>query len=232
MREWIHGRNAVREVLLTNRREVFELQVAEGVQTSERMDDIFALARERKLKVTQVPRKNLDKRFGEKHGGLTLEASSYPYVSLDEVLSLAKLRGEAPFVLLLDVLQNPQNLGALLRTAEAVGIHGVVIPKARSAEVNPTVVNASSGATEHLLIVQANLSQTIAQLKQADVWVVGLDGGAGSQPIAEVRMARWRWWSVPKAKGCAPSPARNATSLPPCRWWGASNPSTRRSPVR
>ncbi|NSW52769.1 MAG: 23S rRNA (guanosine(2251)-2'-O)-methyltransferase RlmB [Anaerolineae bacterium] len=188
MTEWINGRNAVREVLVARRRTIRQLQVAEGVQPDARMDEILRLARECGANVSGVPRKNLDKRFGEKHQGVALEASEYPYAVMQDVFARAKQAGEPPFVLLLDVLQNPQNVATLLRTAEAVGIHGVVIPKARTAEINPTVVNASSGATEHLLIVQMNLSQAIAQLKEADVWVAGLDGGPGSQPIHKVRL--------------------------------------------
>jgi len=105
------------------------------------------------------------------------------------LLDLAKQRGEPPFLLILDTLQDPQNLGALLRTAEAVGVHGALLPLARSAEVTPAVVNASSGAVEHLLIAQANLAQAIETLREADVWTVGLDekgepvGADGHPPL-------------------------------------------------
>ena len=89
---------------------------------------------------------------------------------------------------MLDTLQDPQNLGTLLRTAEVVGVHGVVLPHRRTATITPAVVNASSGASEHLLIAQANLAQTIDQLKAADVWVIGLDAGAEAQPPERVRL--------------------------------------------
>jgi 23S rRNA (guanosine2251-2'-O)-methyltransferase len=188
MREWINGRNAVCEVLLTQRREVFELQLAQGVQPTGRLPEILQIVKERKIKVSHIPRENLDKRFGEKHQGVALETSGYPYASIDEMIELAKERRQPLFILLLDVLKNPQNLGTLIRTAEAVGVHGVIIPKARTAEVNETVVNAASGATEHLLIAQVNLAQAIKQLKEVGVWVAGLDGGEGAQPIAQANL--------------------------------------------
>lgn len=188
MREWIHGRNAVAEVLLNPRRQIFQLQLAQGIQNTGRLPDILQLVKEKKVSVDYIPRKNLDQRFGEKHQGVALEASEYAYASVDEIIETARQRGEPLFVLLLDVLQNPQNVGTLLRTAEAVGVHGVVIPKARTAEINPTVVNSSSGATEHLLIAQSNLSQAIAQIKEAGAWIAGLDGGPDSQPIARVNL--------------------------------------------
>lgn len=187
-REWIHGRNAVAEVLLNPRRQVFQLQLAQGINATGRLPDILNLVKQKKVNVNYINRKNLDQRFGEKHQGVALEASSYSYSSIEEMISLAAERKEPLFVLLLDVLKNPQNVGTLLRTAEAVGVHGVVIPKARTAEINPTVVNSSSGATEHLLIAQSNLSQAITQIKEAGAWIAGLDGGPGSQPISQVRL--------------------------------------------
>jgi 23S rRNA (guanosine2251-2'-O)-methyltransferase len=96
-------------------------------------------------------------------------------VEVVDILDHASQKSEPPFVLILDSLQDPQNFGTLLRTAEAVGVHGIVIPLARTVEVTPAVVNASSGASEHMLIAQSNLSQAIDSLKDADVWVVGLD---------------------------------------------------------
>ncbi|MCD4752142.1 MAG: 23S rRNA (guanosine(2251)-2'-O)-methyltransferase RlmB [Anaerolineaceae bacterium] len=188
MREWITGRNAVCEVILTRRREVFELQLAQGIQITGRMPEILQIAKDRKIKTSYIPRKNLDKRFGEKHQGLALETSRYSYSSVDEMIALSKERQEPLFILLLDVLKNPQNFGTLIRTAEAVGVHGVIFPRARTAEINATVVNASSGATEHLLIAQSNLSQAISQLKEAGAWIAGLEGGSGSQPISQVKL--------------------------------------------
>lgn len=182
MREFIYGRNPVYETLRARRRQFFNLLVAEGAQEKGQLAEIVKLARERKLPVQAAPRARLD-RVAANHQGVALEASGYPYTTVADMLDLANRRDEKPFLLLLDALQDPQNFGVLLRTAEAAALHGVVIPLARSAEVTPTVVSASSGASEHLLIAQANLAQTIDELKQADIWVVGLEGGPEAQPI-------------------------------------------------
>jgi 23S rRNA (guanosine2251-2'-O)-methyltransferase len=116
--------------------------------------------------------------------GIVAEVSAYPYSDVIEILERAK--GELPFVLLLDSLQDPQNFGTLIRTAEALGVHGVVIPSARTVDVTPAVVNASSGASEHMLIAQANLSQTIDALKGENIWIVGLDQ-AGAEMDSDSR---------------------------------------------
>jgi 23S rRNA (guanosine2251-2'-O)-methyltransferase len=114
--------------------------------------------------------------------------SEYPYANLRDILSRAKERSEPLFVLILDSLQNPQNLGTLIRTAESVGVHGVVIASHRAAEVTPAVVSASAGASEHMLVVQSNLAQAISELKQANSWVVGLDESPDSLPLEKVRL--------------------------------------------
>ena len=172
MKELIYSRNAVYEVLRAKRRQVFSIDIAEGVQDKGKIDEILKLALQQKIRVNRVPRPKLDK-IHQNNQGVVAEVSSYPYSDVVEILDHAK--GEMPFVLMLDSLQDPQNFGTLIRTAEALGVHGIVIPLARSVEVTPAVVNASSGASEHMLIAQANLSQTIDALKANDVWVVGLD---------------------------------------------------------
>lgn len=175
MREWVTGRNPVYEVLRANRRDVFRLLVAEGAQEKGRLVDITLLARQKKVPVERVPRSQLD-RLSQVHQGVVLETGQYPYANLQDILDLASSRQEAPFLLILDTLQDPQNLGTLLRTGEAVGIHGVLLPLRHAATVTPAVVNASSGASEHLLIAQVNLAQGIEALKEAGVWIVGLEG--------------------------------------------------------
>jgi 23S rRNA (guanosine2251-2'-O)-methyltransferase len=174
MKEFIYGRNPVYETLRAKRRDVFRLQVAEGVQEKGKLAEILQLSQQRKIPVERVPRPRLDK-LSDSHQGVALEVSGYPYVTLDDILENAQKCGEPLFVLILDTLQNPQNLGTLIRTGEAVGIHGVVIPSHRAAEVTPAVVSASAGASEHMLVVQSNLVQAIADLKEAGAWVVGLD---------------------------------------------------------
>ncbi len=187
MREFIYSRNAVYETLRAKRRHVFSLLVGDAVQEKGRLSDILRLAGERKLPVQKVNRQRLE-RIHPGHQGVVLEASGYPYSTLFDILTLAETRSEPLFVLLLDSLQDPQNLGTLLRTAEAVGVHGVVIPLARTAQVTPAVVNAASGATEHLLIAQANLHQAIEELKQAGAWIIGLEGSPEAQTPDQVRL--------------------------------------------
>lgn len=187
MKEWIYGRNAVYECLRAKRRDFFRLRVAEGAQERGRLAEILGLASTRRLTVERVGRNQLDS-FGSGHQGIAMEASAYPYSALPDVLELAASRGEAPFVLILDTLQDPQNMGTLLRTAEICGVHGVVLPLRHTATITPAVVNASSGASEHLLVVQANLAQVIGELKEQGVWVAGLEGGPEAKPIQTFRL--------------------------------------------
>ena len=187
MAEWLYGRNPIYEVLRAGRRQVFNLKMAQGVQQKGRVAEILQMCRQRKLPVAQVPRHELDQ-IDPHNQGVALRAGDYPYAALDQILALAADRGEPPFLLILDTLQDPQNLGTLLRTAEAVGVHGVIIPLARTATITPAVVSSSSGAAEHLLVAQANLAQAIAALKEADVWSVGLDAGPDAQPASRVNL--------------------------------------------
>jgi 23S rRNA (guanosine2251-2'-O)-methyltransferase len=183
MRENIWGRNAVYEMLRANRRQVFKLLVAEGVQERGHLTDALQIAEQRSIPIQRVKRPALD-RVTDTHQGILAEVSDYPYVGLEDMLDLAQTRGEPPLILLLDVIQNPQNLGTLLRTAEAVGAHGVVIPQRRGVEVTQAVVNASSGASEHVLIAQVvNLVAAITELKAHEVWITGMDNLPEARPL-------------------------------------------------
>jgi len=187
MKEFIYSRNAVYESLRARRRHFFRLMVAEGAKDKGRLGEILRLAEERKITVLGAPRAGLDK-IHPAHQGVVLEASGFPYCNLQDMLDRAGARQEPPLILILDTLNDPQNFGTLLRTAEAVGVHGVLLPLARTVAVTPAVVNASSGASEHLLVAQTNLAQAIEELKQENVWVVGLDEGPDSRPPSEVRL--------------------------------------------
>ena len=187
MKEWIYGRNAVFETLRANRRRVYRLRTAEGLKASPQLQQAIDLARSRILPIEEVPRRELDG-LKANHQGVALQVDEYIYSDLWEMLEKAKGSTTPPFFLLLDTLQDPQNLGTLLRTAEAVGVHGVILPQRRTATVTPAVVNASSGACEHLLIGQHNLAQAIEELKQANIWVIGLEGEPHAQPVAQVRL--------------------------------------------
>ncbi len=187
MKEWITGRNPVYEVLRAKRRQIFRLWVAKGAEEKGRLAEVIQLARARKCLVEWVARGQLDT-LDESHQGVCLETSAYSYSNLVDILDLAQSRQEPPFILILDVIQNPQNLGTLLRTAEALGVHGALLPFRRAAGVTPAVVNASSGASEHLLIAQMNLAQAIVTLKEAGAWVIGLEGSEEATPIEKARL--------------------------------------------
>ncbi len=187
MTEWLFGRNPIYETLRANRRPLHALKLARGVHPKGRVAEILQLCRQRKVSVIEVERRELDQ-IDSNNQGVALKVGDYPYVEIDQILQLAADRGEAPFLLVLDTLQDPQNLGTLLRTAEAVGVHGILLPLARTATITPAVVSSSSGACEHLLIAQANLAQAINGLKEANVWAVGLDGGAEAQPASQVNL--------------------------------------------
>jgi 23S rRNA (guanosine2251-2'-O)-methyltransferase len=135
------------------------------------------------VQIERLDRRQLDQKLHNiNHQGVALEANDYPYSDIEDMLALARQRNQMPLLLMLDHLQDPQNLGTLLRTAEIVGVHGVIIPGRRAAEITPAVVNASSGAVEHLLIsVVTNLSQSIERLQKQGVWVVGVEDDAKSQ---------------------------------------------------
>ncbi|NPV57575.1 MAG: 23S rRNA (guanosine(2251)-2'-O)-methyltransferase RlmB [Anaerolineae bacterium] len=185
--EWITGRNPSIEVLRARRRQVFRLWLAKGVEQTPRLRELLALAEARKVRVEPVARQMLE-RINESHQGVALEVSSYPYAALQDIEAEATRRGEPSFILALDALQNPQNLGVLLRSADAFGIHGVLMPLARAAGITPAVVQASAGASEHLLVAAVNLAQALTHLKEDGAWVIGLDGGERSQPLEQVRL--------------------------------------------
>ncbi|HAX70295.1 MAG TPA: 23S rRNA (guanosine(2251)-2'-O)-methyltransferase RlmB, partial [Anaerolineae bacterium] len=132
MKEFIYSRNAVYEAIVAKRRQIFSIEIAEGAQEKGKLAEIVKLAGQRKIKVNRVPRGRLDK-IHQNHQGVIAEVSGYPYADVTDILEHAK--DESPFVLLLDSLQDPQNFGTLIRTAEAVGVHGIIIPLARSVEV-------------------------------------------------------------------------------------------------
>lgn len=187
MKEWIVGRNPVFEVLVAKRRQVGELLIASGAQEKGRLAEIIQLAKKQRIKITRVEKKRLSK-MGNHHQGVALEVGKYPYADVVEIITKSKSKSTKPFILILDALQDPQNLGTLLRTAEIVGVDGVIIPLRQAATITPSVVTASSGASEHLLVAQANLAQTIQTLKEEEIWVVGLDGGEQAQPLNQVNM--------------------------------------------
>lgn len=174
MKEFIYSRNAVYEALRAKRRPIYKVLVSEGAQEKGRLAEIIRMAKALNVPIEKVQRGRLDK-IHENHQGVAAEVGEYAYSDVVDMLEHARSKYEQPFILLLDSLNDPQNFGTLLRTAEAVGVHGVVIPLAHTVDVTPAVVNASSGASEHLRVARSNLAQAIDALKAENVWVVGLD---------------------------------------------------------
>lgn len=187
MKENIYSRNAVYETLKAKRRQPARLLIAQNAQEKGILTDILELAKQQKIPVERVPRQKLDN-LTPQHQGVVLETSPYPYAEVADIIDNASNKKEPLFVLILDSLQDPQNFGTLLRTAEAVGVHGIILPLAHTVEVTPSVVNASSGASEHVLIARYNLVQAIEILKDAGVWVVGLDEDNRAQTPDKIRL--------------------------------------------
>jgi 23S rRNA (guanosine2251-2'-O)-methyltransferase len=161
--------------------------LAEGVRTggADAVGQIVSLAEAAGVQILEARRSELD-RITSHHQGIIAEGSSYPYADLDAMFALAECQNKPALILLLDLLQDPQNVGSLLRTAEAVGVHGVVIQRRRAVDITPAVVSASAGAVEHLLVAQlTNLARTIDELKERDVWVAGLEVDPAAQIFYE-----------------------------------------------
>lgn len=173
----LYGRQAVLECLRARRRTIHRLLAAGDAGRQGMPADILAAARAAGVRPVPTDKRTLDRlTHSGHHQGYALEASPYPYATLDEA-EAAIPRGEPPFWLLLDHIQDPQNVGSLLRTADAVGVHGVLLPRDRAAAVTPAAVRASSGAAEHVRVVQVvNLVQTMRKLKEQRVWLYGLEG--------------------------------------------------------
>ncbi len=177
--EYLYGRNAVLEALRADRRHIQRLIVADGARG---LEQHLELAQQRRLRVDIVPRHRLDQLTQDAHHqGVVAEASEFAYARLDDLLA-----AENPLLLVLDSLQDPQNFGTLLRTAQATAVSGVIIPAHRAVGVTPAVCNASAGAIEHLRVArETNLSRTLQSLQARNVWSYGLAVDA-KQPYWQV----------------------------------------------
>jgi 23S rRNA (guanosine2251-2'-O)-methyltransferase len=192
MSELLHGRHAVLEALRARRRHLFRLWLEgdEGKATGI-VAEIIEEAKERNLPLRFIKGGLFDKFKSERVNsqGVALETGEFVYSPVDEILRLAKRREEPPFLLLLDHIQDPQNFGTLIRSAEAMGVHGVIIPDNRAVHVTPAVSNASSGAVEHLLVSKVvNLNRTIEELKGQNIWVGGLDSAPETPPLDQANL--------------------------------------------
>lgn len=176
MIDLLYGRRPVYEVLRAGRRRIYRLLLAEGVREhASSVAQIVSLAQAKRVQVARCNRRELD-RLTPDHQGVVVEAGPYAYTALQDLLAFAADPDTPPLFLLLDLLQDPQNVGSLLRSAEAVGVHGVIIPERRAVGVTPAVVSASAGAVEHLRVTQVtNLARVIDELKRNGIWVAGLE---------------------------------------------------------
>jgi 23S rRNA (guanosine2251-2'-O)-methyltransferase len=185
--EVIYGRQPVHEVLRAGRRECFRLLLAEGVRATHELDDILSAATRAGVRYEEVPRHEIIRVVGEgNHQGVALLCGPYPYVDFRDALKRLEGADHAPFVLVLDHLEDPQNVGSLLRSADAAGVDLVLLPNRRAAQVTPAAVRASAGASEHVHVAcVANLPQSVARMKEQGIWFVGLEGVPEAVPYTE-----------------------------------------------
>lgn len=173
----VFGRNAVKE-LLAGGRDIEKLYIQSGDREGS-VNLLIGIASERKIPIVEVDKSKLDSMvFGERHQGVIAIAAERNYSTVDEILEYAKERGEAPFIVILDGVEDPHNLGAIIRTAECVGAHGVIIPKRRAVGLTATAAKASAGAIEHMRVAKVtNLAMTIDDLKEKGLWLYAADMG-------------------------------------------------------
>jgi 23S rRNA (guanosine2251-2'-O)-methyltransferase len=182
MPDYVWGRNPILETLRSTR-QVRRILIADGQRDAPAIAAILYEAEQRRIPVEAVSRHRLEQLSqGAVHQGCVAVVDQRKYATLDQILAFAEKKNEDPFLLILDAIQDVNNLGSLLRSAEAVGVHGVVIPEHQAAEVNATVVKTSAGASEHLLIArETNLTHVIDFLKKKNIWVMGLDSETNTE---------------------------------------------------
>ena len=172
---FVEGRNAVLE-LLESEKDINKILIQSGEKHGSIMK-IIAKAKANGVVVQEVQRRKLDEMStSNNHQGVIAIVPPFQYVEVDDILDEAKKRGEEPFIIILDGIEDPHNLGSIIRTAETAGVHGVIIPKRRAASVNATVAKTSAGAVEYMKIARVNnINDTINELKEKGVWICGTD---------------------------------------------------------
>lgn len=172
--EMIIGKNPVFEALKSNRM-ISKIMISN--QLNEHVErEIRQAIKKHNIVLQKVPRQRLDQLSKGKHQGVIAYVSSYEYVPVEAILKNAKEKNEPPFIIILDELEDPYNLGAILRTADATGVHGVIIPKRRAVGLTDTVAKASAGAIEHIPVARVtNIVQVMKQLKKENIWMIGTD---------------------------------------------------------
>ena len=172
----VAGRNAVLE-LLKSERDINKIYISHGERHGS-INEIIARAKEKKVVLVEVEISKLDN-MAENHQGVVAIVPPFNYCEVEDILELAKEKEEDPFILILDGIEDPHNLGSIIRTAETAGVHGIIIPKRRNVQVNSTVSKVSTGATTYVKVARVNnLNETIRKLKDAGLWVIGTDGEA------------------------------------------------------
>ncbi len=173
--EFIVGKNPIIEALKSGR-PINKIWIAEGSQKGQ-MAKVIQLAKENGVLIQNAPKKKLDQLVdSSNHQGVIASVAAYEYASMDDLFMAAQTKGEDPFFLLLDEIEDPHNLGSILRTADAIGVHGVIIPKRRAVGLTQAVAKASTGAIEHVPVVRVtNIARTMDELKERGLWFVGTD---------------------------------------------------------
>ena len=185
--DWIYGRRPVLEALTAGTRHIYEAVLPQVGHDSPELVDIRALVSQRALPFRAVEHEELDELCGGgNHQGVALRVGSFPYVSFDQIIHDVTLNPNA-LIILLDHIEDPQNTGSILRSANAVGATGVIIPEDRAAGVTPAAVRASAGASEYMRVAKVvNLTRAIKALQEAGVWITALDTGEGSRTYTEI----------------------------------------------
>ncbi len=186
----LYGLNPVREFLRAGGEGIAELWLGEGSERGRAFADLAGLARGRGAKVREAPRPKLDRLAGtDRHQGVVAVVADYRYRDLEDLLQAAAAAGEPALLVVLDGVVDPQNLGAIVRSAHALGAHGVVIPKDRAAGVTPATAKASAGAVEHCPVARVtNLAQALEAMKEAGLWAVATDAEA-PEDLSEVDLS-------------------------------------------
>ena len=185
--EWIYGRRPAMEVLRARRRHIYEAVLPSGGRDSDDVAEMRAMLLASGIPLHSLTRPELDERTqGGNHQGVMLRTGGYPYIGIEQIVHDVQERPDA-LVLMLDHIEDPQNVGSLLRSGEAAGITGVILPEDRSAAVTPAAVRASAGASEHLRVARVvNLTRAMKQLQDAGLWIVGLDTGDDTRPYNQI----------------------------------------------
>jgi 23S rRNA (guanosine2251-2'-O)-methyltransferase len=184
MADFLYGVNPVREALSGSGRKPLELLLVKG-ERSARLEELIELAQKQQLKTVFRERRELDRLAGQTHHqGVLLRLEPFNYTDISELLSVWQNSGRSAFFLLLDGITDPHNFGAILRSAEVAGCHGVIVAKDRSCSVTPVVEKTAAGALSYLPLCQVtNLSRAIEELKKAGVWCYGLAGEEGAENL-------------------------------------------------